>query len=441
LERIRDCESLRTLLLLFSLELFLMPAPHCLIFERDVTGHRLHHVRHLAEALLELGCRVTLALQDDAPNTEEYRVHLKALEPHFEFSPGPRAEPSSLKSGWRFGNDLMETMRVNKPDRVYITCTEYLTQAAALRCLVTGRKHFPGAPVEGHLNRGTYAYPYETMRDVIRGEVSRRLAQRSPWHITHLLDPWVWDELKQLPSRTEFRVIPEPVEPLPEISREDARRTLRIPVAGRYVSMIGGLRPSKGLEQLLAAVSQLKLAQEDRILLVGKMAKPIRELIQNKYASMLHTQNLVTVDRYVSDFELGCGFMASDVVMVVHERLIGSSGTLVRAAHAQRPLLTTSYGWAGWATERFNLGKTVNISNVEALKSALQGAFDWRADLPRSEKTERFCKFHTLGNQKAHWVAGIGRDCGISLGSLADRVSWDWTMEGVNPARDVWKKD
>ena len=38
-----------------------MSGPHCLIFERDVTGHRLHHVRHLTEVLVEIGCEVTLA--------------------------------------------------------------------------------------------------------------------------------------------------------------------------------------------------------------------------------------------------------------------------------------------------------------------------------------------------------------------------------------------
>jgi len=40
-----------------------MGGPHCLVFEPDVSGHRLQHVRHLTDALLEIGCSVTLALQ------------------------------------------------------------------------------------------------------------------------------------------------------------------------------------------------------------------------------------------------------------------------------------------------------------------------------------------------------------------------------------------
>jgi hypothetical protein len=417
-----------------------MAGPHCLIYERDVGGHRLHHVHHLVDALREIGCEVSVASRADARESAEWRVHLEPIESEFRFVPGPIHLPNNLRNGWRTGTDLINTMRQERPDRVYIPCTEYFTQAAALRCLVTGRKRFPGPPIEGHLNRGTYAYPAESFRDVVRSAVARQLALRSPWQITHLLDPWVWDELKDHNAASDFRVIPEPVEPLPNISREDARRTLGAPVDGRYLSLIGGLTPNKGAEPLLQAFSQLNLSKDDRILLIGKVSKPIRDLIDRDYPQLVKDQRLVTIDRYVSDFELGCGFIASDVVAVVHERLIGSSGALVRAAHAQRALLTTSYGWAGWATERFDLGNTVDVSDLVALKSAVADCFKNTAPFHLSEKGERFCKFHTLANWKAHWVAGIGRDAGIPLGELADHVSWDWTMQGVNPAHDVWKR-
>jgi glycosyltransferase involved in cell wall biosynthesis len=418
-----------------------MAGPHCLIFERDVGGHRLHHVHHLVDALADIGCEVIVASRTDARASPEWAVHLKPIESRFRFVPGPIHLPNNLRNGWRTGSDLLNTIRELRPDRVYIPCTEYFTQAAALRCLVTGRRRFPGPPIEGHLNRGTYAYPSESLRDAVRSAISWRLALRSPWQITHLLDPWVWDELKGHGMPSDFRVIPEPVEPLPAISRDDALRTLGAPTDGRYLALVGGLTPNKGAEPLLLAFSQLKLAAEDRILLVGKMSKPIRELIDRDYAQLVKDRRLVTIDRYVSDFELGCGFIASDIVGVVHERLIGSSGALVRAAHAGRQLLTTSYGWAGWATKRFDLGRTVDVSDFEALKSTIADCFQNTTPYRRSEKGARFCKFHTLANWKAHWVAGIGRDGKIPLGTLADRVTWEWTMEGVDPARDVWKTD
>jgi glycosyltransferase involved in cell wall biosynthesis len=254
-----------------------------------------------------------------------------------------------------------------------------------------------------------------------------------------LLDPWVYEVLKDLPARTEFRVIPEPVEPLPQVSRDEARRTLGVPLDGRYVAMIGGILKNKGLEGLLAAFSRATLATDGRVLLVGKMDEAMRQLVHGQYNSLFSQGRIVCLDRYVTDHELDCGVVAADVVAITHERLIGSSGGLVRAAHAGRPLLTTDYGWAGWATRSFELGTTVHVADFDALSAALETALANSSNYRRTAKGDRFCRFHTLANWKAHWVAGIARDCGIAVGDLAERTTWDWAMEGVNPAHDVWK--
>ena len=95
-------------------------------------------------------------------------------------------------------------------------------------------------------------------------------------------------------------------------------------------------------------------------------------------------------------------------------------------------MLTTDYGWAGWATSSFDLGITAHVANTEALSAALESAFQKSATYHRTPKGDRFCRFHTLANWKAHWVAGIARDCGIAVGNLAEQVSWDWAMEGVD---------
>lgn len=408
-----------------------MAGTHCLIFERDVEGHRLHHVHHLADALLEAGCEVSLALQDDARETPEYQVHLKGLEGRFAFLPGPRPGPSSIKNGLALCQDFAATVAAAKPDRAYIPFSDYMTQSAALRCLATFRRRLVKPPVEGHLNRGTYAYPYESLRHVVRGIASRELVLRSPWQITHLLDPWMYDPLQGRTTHTEFRIIPEPVEALPQMSQDDARRALGVPVGGRYVAMIGGLRPGKGLEDLLRAFVVAKLSADDRVLLVGKMSEPIRRLIQDEYGQLVAEGRIVYIDRYVTDQELDTGFVASDMVAVTHERLIGSSGTLLRAAHAGRMLVTTDYGWAGWATRTFELGITAHVADVSGLASALETAFKNCSTYRRTERGERFCKYHTLENWKAHWLAGIRRDGGISQAGSETRIDWRWVLEGV----------
>jgi glycosyltransferase involved in cell wall biosynthesis len=402
---------------------------HCLIFERNVEGHRLHHVRHLAESLLELGCDVTLGLQYDARERPEYQVHLKALEPHVRFQGGPQLTQTTLLSGRRTVADLRDTIQSLRPDWVYITFSDYLSQSAALQRVFVGSSLFGGTPIEGHINRGTYAYPYPTLSHAVRSEVSRWLMLHNPWRVTHILDPWAYDALKDRPATTEFRLIPEPVEPLPVVSRDEARQTLGIPLDGRYVAIIGGLVPGKGIEELLSAFHQAKLEPDERVLLLGKMSQPIRQLIADRCNELVQQRRLVYVDRYVSDFELDCGFIAADIIAVTHRRLIGSSGTLVRAAAAGTPLLTCDYGWAGWATGTFDLGATVDVGDGRAFAAALEQAFRDCAGYRRSEKGDRFCQYHTLANQKAHWVTEIGRVKQIPLGRLATRIGWDWVLE------------
>jgi glycosyltransferase involved in cell wall biosynthesis len=404
----------------------------CLVFEPDVGGHRLQHVRHLADALLEIGCRVSLVLQSDVRQRAEYRVHLQPLESHIELH--PRLNP---RQGNRLGvrrervEELLESIDDLRADWVYVPYADGITQVATIEQRLHGKGRFSQAPIEAQLMRGRYAYPAHSMRDRVLAAVNRWLTLRNPWHVTHLLDPWVYRALDMPPQERRFRLIPEPVEERSPMDRMEARQILKIPIEGRYVAMVGALESHKGIEQLLAAFANAKLTSDDRVLLVGKMAPQIRELVKDRFHELVLRGQIVTADRYVTDEELGAAFYAADVVAVTHPRPTGSSGTLVRAAAAERILLTSNYGWVGWVNDLFELGISVDTSNLKHLSAALEQALERSAGYRRSVQADRFCKFHTIANQKAHWVQTIGCERGIRLGSLAERFEWKWVTEGV----------
>jgi glycosyltransferase involved in cell wall biosynthesis len=190
--------------------------------------------------------------------------------------------------------------------------------------------------------------------------------------------------------------------------------------------MVGTLEPRKGIEELLSAFHRAKkLAADDRVLLVGRATPPIRDLLQTRYDQLIRQQRIIVVDRYVSDEELGAAFFAADVVAVTHPRQIGSSGTLVRAAAAERYLLTSDFGWVGWVTGLFQLGSAVHVYDVDALSAALAAALERSAGYRLSEAAVRFCRYHTVHNQKAHWVRQIGQQLELPLGTLASRLDWN----------------
>jgi glycosyltransferase involved in cell wall biosynthesis len=407
-----------------------MTGPRCLIYERDVTGHRLQHVRHLTEALLEVGCEVVIALQSDAQQRVEYKVHLAPLEAHFQLRHDLNSQQGTgYFSVARRVDELLGTILVERPDWVYIPYADMMTQAAAVRSLLRGGRDFRMAPIEGQVMRGRYAYPAGSLRARIGSYASRWLTQQSPWRVTHLLDTWVYNNLQGTASNTEFRLIPEPVEPLPQVDSLEARRLLGIPLEGRYVATTGLMEPRKGIDLLVGAFARAKLRQDDRLLLIGKMHQTIRDLISRDYQALLNAGRIIIVDRYVSDFELGCGFAAGDVLVTPHPGQIGSSGTLVRTAAAGRPIIASNFGWVGWVTQQFELGATVDVTDLTAFANAIEATLNNTAAWRRGEKAARFCQYHTVKNQKAHWLVSLARDRDLVLGELADRIDWSWVTE------------
>jgi glycosyltransferase involved in cell wall biosynthesis len=408
----------------------------CLVFEPDASGHRLQHVRHLTEALLAAGYRVLLVLQTNAHDRAEYKVHLRSLEPHVELK--LRCDPRqqmNFQTPRRRVRELQEAIAALRPDWAYVPYADRITQAAAIDSLMYGGGLIARTPVEAQLMRGKYGYPLRSSRERLSAAANRWLTLRNPWRVTHVLDPWILDGLGKAVASERFRLIPEPVEQREPMDRRDARRLLAIPLEGRYVAMIGALESRKGIEELLAAVERARLAADDRILLVGKMTSPIHELLRTRYDQLLQQQRVLVIDRYVSDDELGAAFFAADVIAVTHPRQIGSSGTLVRAAAAERYLLTSDFGWVGWVNELFQLGTCVNITDSAALATALGTALDRSTHYRRTQAAERFCQYHTVQNQQAHWLREIGAQLGLPLGASGHRLDWDWALKGLPDTR------
>ncbi len=389
---------------------------------------------------MSIGCRVSWALQTNARERPEYNVHLNSLEPRVELH--LRLEPrqhQDLQTPRRRVRELTETISDSRPDWVYVPYADRITQAAAIESLLQGGGRLARTPIEAQLMRGKYGYPLRSPRERISAAAIRWLTLRNPWRVTHLLDPWILRGLGDSAPAGRFRLIPEPVEERTAIDRDEARRRLDIPVGGRYVAMVGTLEPRKGIEELLAVFERLPLNSDDRVLLVGRATSPIRELLQTRYDQLIRQQRIVVVDRYVSDEELGAAFFAADVVAVTHPRQIGSSGTLVRAAAAERYLLTSDFGWVGWVTKLFQLGSAVEVVDADALTAALATSLERSAHYQRSEAARRFCQYHTVPNQEAHWVQEIGKELQLPLGTLANRLDWEWVLAATDESSSPLK--
>jgi glycosyltransferase involved in cell wall biosynthesis len=356
---------------------------------------------------------------------------VQSLEPHVELK--LRCDPrqqQNLQTPRRRVRELLGMLAEVAPQWAYVPYADRITQAAAIESLLFGGGQFSRVPIEAQLMRGKYGYPLRRARERLSAAANRWLTLRNPWRVTHVLDPWILRGLGATAEIKRFRLIPEPVEQRAPMDRQHARRLLAIPADGRYVAMIGALEPRKGIEELLAAAERAALRADDRVLLVGKATPPICELLESRFDRLRRKKQVLVIDRYVSDEELGAAFFAADVIAVTHPRQIGSSGTLVRAAAAERYLLTSDFGWVGWVNRQFQMGAGVNVLDADALTAALETALARSAEYRRTEAANRFCRYHTVENQKAHWLREIGEQLGLPRDALGHCLEWEWVMNG-----------
>jgi hypothetical protein len=118
--------------------------------------------------------------------------------------------------------------------------------------------------------------------------------------------------------------------------------------------------------------------------------------------------------RWLSSQEIGTLVAWSDAVMAPYQRFVGSSGVMLWAAAAQKPLVTQDYGLLGRLVADHRLGLPVDSTDPGRLAAAIetmveQGTADFfdasRAAAFAAERTPRRFAALILG---AHGIRGGG---------------------------------
>ncbi|KOP22764.1 glycosyl transferase family 1 [Hapalosiphon sp. MRB220] len=191
------------------------------------------------------------------------------------------------------------------------------------------------------------------------------------------LDQFSVKHLNQLSSNTQVVYLPDPVQTYPhrEFKAKSFKANLGIEPDRLVFLMFGIIDERKGIHQVLDAVAMLPphLCQKLCLLLVGCISsadKPKVEAQIMKLSQLLPVQ-IVTRDQFVMEREIQSYFQISDVVLTTHQRHVGTSNTLIRAAAAQKPVLCSDYGLMGEWTRHYKLGLNVNSVVVSEVAKGL----------------------------------------------------------------------
>ncbi len=193
-----------------------------------------------------------------------------------------------------------------------------------------------------------------------------RILRHSHLQTLYCLDPFVVEHLEQFNGIVKAIHLADPVEiyNYPDAHVKKIKESLGIEPNRTVFLMFGALRKRKGIYQLLDAIALLssELCEKFCLLLVGPVSSD--PLIQKRIKEISESLpiQIVKYDKFVPDQEIQPYFQIADVILAPYQRHIGMSAILVRAAAAQKPVLSSNYGLMGQMIKHYQLGMAVDTT-------------------------------------------------------------------------------
>jgi len=377
---------------------------------------------------------VIFSTTEQAAQSDEFQVHLADLAGHFQvdlFAGSSCGSPLQVAKQ-KFGL-FRQAIQRTRPDHIYVPYADGLTQIMGLTRLFNGDMFRPPIEAEGLLMRGGFAYPQTGWSGKIRSQASLALIGLSPWTWVHHLDPIPFEAIQRRGGRLAkgSKLMPEPVEPIQIMDHRTARQKLGIPQDGRYIGCSGALTQRKGIHLLVRAFANAKLGPNARLLLIGRIGSDVTQLVGDELDRGVQQGRIVLLNRYVSNEELDAGMSAMDVVCTPYIRHIGSSGIVVRAVAARRPVLSSDFGWGNMVTRRYGLGWTCNVMDKAGFSQTIQDSLDQAPQFQLSDAAIRFSQFHTSENYVAAWTARLRQRLGLA--PAEQQRTWQWVQDALQP--------
>jgi len=216
------------------------------------------------------------------------------------------------------------------------------------------------------------------------------------------LDPLAVEHINKFDSQPRAVYLPDPVQiyNYTESQVEKLRTNLEIGSGRQIFLLFGALGARKGIHQLLEAVRMLcpTLAQKFCLLLIGPVGIEEKELLHARITEICQFLPVQIICRheFVTDQEIQPYFQIADVILAPYQRHIGMSAVLVRAAAAQKPVLSSDFGLMGEIVQRYKLGLAVDsVVPSEIAKGFERFMLESPASLCDPRKMKQFAEQNT----------------------------------------------
>lgn len=384
-----------------------MNTPHTVLFDLNAGGHHGQYVKQITQYWCSnafqghLSIIVTASLLEKHPDLVEVvkqcdRADIRKLP---ECPPCRNLTQTARMQGRLLKNSLNEL----QPTHCLLLDFDLFQLPFAFGLRFKYPVSISGIYFRPFLRLGDLVKLRSDLRDFVR-HIRKRIilaaSLRNP-HLTHLfsLDPYFAEEYTS--STTGISPLPDGVEPQqPSASASETRREWGVQDGRKLILFFGSLAQRKGITQTLEAISLLSAKNQAQLCLafVGTVAAADQQAFMQQLDILKEISGVQILKalRFVSDTEMMNLFCASDLVLLPYQRHAGSSGILVRAAQAGKPVLGSDYGLIGRYIRDFGLGIAVESSVPADIASGLSQWLESPQDFPFDEKRARlFGEHHT----------------------------------------------
>lgn len=360
---------------------------HVLIFEPDAEGHSQEWLQHLSDYVVadKTAPAITVvapaalcaSLAAAIPAPADGRIRFIALEPREARACSHRLLSLAAFARWW---TMRRYLRLSGADVGFFLSLDLLCLPLAFGLQAYGK------PLAGILFRPSVHYRElggyrprlgERLRD-LRKDFLYRLMLRNPAVGTILsLDPFFpAHAASHYDHGSKVQALPDPAHPAIGIGFSSGMDD-SAPSGRTSFLLFGYLTERKGPLMMLDALRFLPdpVAARVAIRFAGRIDPAIRGAIEMRRDVLAREQPLLWLridDRRLDQAELEALVTKSDVVLAPYQRFVGSSGVLLWAARAGRPVLAQEFGLVGRLTRDHRLGAVADSSDPAKLAAQIE---------------------------------------------------------------------
>ncbi|MEX2453804.1 MAG: glycosyltransferase [Rhodospirillaceae bacterium] len=385
--------------------------PHLLLFEPDGRGHAQEWIEHLLDWLArsprdaDLSILTDQGLYSELSNRAGWhgrsRIRIRALTAReTAFCNSRRLSVSGMARWWVMRRHL----RLTGASHGIFLGIDHLSLALGLG-LGTG-----SVPLSGILFRPTVHYDppsSQTWKERIR-EIRKNVLYQGMLSNPSVSTIWSLDPDFPSYAVTKYRMgekvraIPDPIGDMPASPLGTPVSSLAASGGGRTRFLLFGvLAERKGVLTLLDALQRIEphWAAAMHVTIAGTVDPSIADRFRRAVNTVREIRPELWLDideRRLPKSDLANHVADTDVILVPYQRFAGSSGVLLWAASAGKPVITQSYGLVGRLVDEYRLGRAVDTTDPSDLAAALVAAVrDGYRELGDSEGMARFADCHS----------------------------------------------